>query len=176
MCSAKKWKTLWAVLINCQLVSRKTVSIFGIVIYFKNNMRLKRTNIIVILIFVIWLSTLYITLTFRPLYSHETISNNDRQIERLERGISSQFESNRELISNAQKILELKKNASTNKSFLKELQDIKIPVLVFACNRITVTRCLDSLLLYRPDPDHFPIIVSQVRYLNIYVACMIFLW
>lgn len=127
-------------------------------------MRFKRTNIILILIFVVWLSTLYITLTFRPLYTHETTSNHDRQIERLERGISSQFELNRKLISNAQKILEIKKNGSINKSFLKELQENKIPVLVFACNRITVTRCLDSLLQHRPDPDHFPIIVSQVRY------------
>lgn len=125
-------------------------------------MRFKRTNLILILIFVVWLSTLYITLTFRPLYTHETTSNHDRQIERLERGISSQFELNRKLINNAQRILEIKKNGST-KSFLKDLQENKIPVLVFACNRITVTRCLDSLLQYRPDPDLFPIIVSQVR-------------
>lgn len=126
-------------------------------------MRLKRTNIIIILIFVVWLTTLYITITFRPLYTHETSSDTDRQIERLERGISHQFEQTKKLISDAHKILEItKKNGSTNKSFLKELQDEKIPVLVFACNRITVTRCLDSLLQYRPDPDHFPIIVSQV--------------
>lgn len=130
-------------------------------------MRFKRTNIILILIFVVWLSTLYITLTFRPLYTHERTSNHDRQIERLERGISSQFELNRKLISNAQKILEFKKHGSTNKSFLKDLQKNKIPVLVFACNRITVTKCLDSLLQYRPDPDNFPIIVSQVR--NLYI-------
>lgn len=36
-----------------------------------------------------------------------------------------------------------------------------IAVLVFACNRVTVTRCLDQLLKYRPDPNLFPIIVSQ---------------
>lgn len=126
-------------------------------------MRFKRTNIIIILVSVVWLSTLYITLTFRPLYTHETTSNHDRQIERLERGISSQFERNRKLISEVQRILEIKKDGSTNQSFLKELQDSKIPVLVFACNRVTVTRCLDSLLQYRPDPDLFPIIVSQVR-------------
>lgn len=126
-------------------------------------MRFKRTNIIIILISVVWLSTVYITLTFRPLYTHETTSNHDRQMERLERGISSQFERNKKLISEVQRILEIKKNGSTNRSFLKELQDSKIPVLVFACNRVTVSRCLDSLLQYRPDPDLFPIIVSQVR-------------
>ncbi|XP_046681955.1 alpha-1,3-mannosyl-glycoprotein 2-beta-N-acetylglucosaminyltransferase-like [Homalodisca vitripennis] len=36
-----------------------------------------------------------------------------------------------------------------------------IAVLVFACNRVTVTRCLDQLIKYRPDSRLFPIIVSQ---------------
>lgn len=37
-----------------------------------------------------------------------------------------------------------------------------IPVIVFACNRVTVSRALDKLIKYRPDRDQFPIIVSQV--------------
>ncbi|XP_026790919.3 alpha-1,3-mannosyl-glycoprotein 2-beta-N-acetylglucosaminyltransferase a [Pangasianodon hypophthalmus] len=36
-----------------------------------------------------------------------------------------------------------------------------IPILVMACNRVTVKRCLDKLLEYRPSPELFPIIVSQ---------------
>jgi alpha-1,3-mannosyl-glycoprotein beta-1,2-N-acetylglucosaminyltransferase len=36
-----------------------------------------------------------------------------------------------------------------------------IAVLVFACNRITVSKCIDQLLKYRPSRDRFPIIVSQ---------------
>ena len=36
-----------------------------------------------------------------------------------------------------------------------------IAVLVFACNRVTVARHLDQLLRFRPDPDRFPVIVSQ---------------
>lgn len=38
---------------------------------------------------------------------------------------------------------------------------IVIPILVMACNRVTVKRCLDKLLMYRPSPELFPIIVSQ---------------
>ncbi|KAM8953661.1 alpha-1,3-mannosyl-glycoprotein 2-beta-N-acetylglucosaminyltransferase [Pelodytes ibericus] len=38
---------------------------------------------------------------------------------------------------------------------------VVIPILVIACDRPSVRRCLDSLLKYRPSPDHFPIIVSQ---------------
>lgn len=40
-----------------------------------------------------------------------------------------------------------------------------IPILVFACNRISVSKCLDNLVEYRPNRYQFPIIVSQVSYL-----------
>ncbi|KAM9783277.1 alpha-1,3-mannosyl-glycoprotein 2-beta-N-acetylglucosaminyltransferase a [Neosynchiropus ocellatus] len=36
-----------------------------------------------------------------------------------------------------------------------------IPILVIACNRVTVRRCLDKLLLHRPSAERHPIIVSQ---------------
>lgn len=39
-----------------------------------------------------------------------------------------------------------------------------IPVLVFACNRPSVTQCLDNLIKYRPNREMFPIIVSQVLF------------
>lgn len=36
-----------------------------------------------------------------------------------------------------------------------------VPILVIACNRVTVKRCLDKLLQYRPSAELYPIIVSQ---------------
>ncbi|XP_054738847.1 alpha-1,3-mannosyl-glycoprotein 2-beta-N-acetylglucosaminyltransferase [Anastrepha obliqua] len=36
-----------------------------------------------------------------------------------------------------------------------------IPILVIACNRISIRKCLDNLVQYRPNADQFPIIVSQ---------------
>lgn len=36
-----------------------------------------------------------------------------------------------------------------------------IPVLVFACNRVTINKCLDNLIEFRPSSEQFPIIVSQ---------------
>lgn len=36
-----------------------------------------------------------------------------------------------------------------------------IPILVIACNRVTVKRCLDKLLQHRPSAELYPIIVSQ---------------
>ncbi|XP_055310171.1 alpha-1,3-mannosyl-glycoprotein 2-beta-N-acetylglucosaminyltransferase [Sitodiplosis mosellana] len=51
---------------------------------------------------------------------------------------------------------------------LKELNQRKhdfkgpiIPVVVFACNRISVSNCLDDLVQYRTSAEQFPIIVSQ---------------
>ncbi|KAG7216549.1 hypothetical protein INR49_002036 [Caranx melampygus] len=36
-----------------------------------------------------------------------------------------------------------------------------IPILVIACNRVTVRRCVDKLLQHRPSAELYPIIVSQ---------------
>jgi alpha-1,3-mannosyl-glycoprotein beta-1,2-N-acetylglucosaminyltransferase len=37
-----------------------------------------------------------------------------------------------------------------------------IPIIVFACNRVAVSRSLKLLIQYRPSKQQFPIIVSQV--------------
>ncbi|XP_023250627.1 alpha-1,3-mannosyl-glycoprotein 2-beta-N-acetylglucosaminyltransferase-like [Seriola lalandi dorsalis] len=39
--------------------------------------------------------------------------------------------------------------------------DVIIPILVIACDRVTVKRSLDRLIQYRPSPQLYPIIVSQ---------------
>ena len=41
--------------------------------------------------------------------------------------------------------------------------NVVIAVLMFACNRVTVRKALDSLLAYRKDKIKFPIVVSQVN-------------
>lgn len=42
-----------------------------------------------------------------------------------------------------------------------------IPVIVFACNRVSVSKCLDNLVEFRPNKEQFPIIVSQVRNISL---------
>ena len=37
-----------------------------------------------------------------------------------------------------------------------------IPILVIACNRVSISRSLDLLIKYRPNREQFPIVVSQV--------------
>lgn len=40
-------------------------------------------------------------------------------------------------------------------------QEVVIPILVIACDRVTVKRSLDRLVQYRPSQELYPIIVSQ---------------
>lgn len=54
-----------------------------------------------------------------------------------------------------------KKSKTDEKSKTKEPPHAVIPILVIACNRVTVKRCLDKLLEYRPSAELYPIIVSQ---------------
>ena len=56
-------------------------------------------------------------------------------------------------------------DGSNNVEVLKVANSLQhvIPVLMFACNRVTVKKALDSLLAYRKNKEKFPIIVSQVK-------------
>ncbi|CAH1363916.1 unnamed protein product [Tenebrio molitor] len=124
-------------------------------------MRLKRTNLILGLCLITWASVLYFAfLTHLSSNKSETNGNVDRQIMILEQGISEQFKSNNDMIHDARRFLERKKSQEAS-SHAKQFQDVKLPILVFACNRVSVSKCLDRLIQYRPDPDKFPIIVSQ---------------
>ena len=56
--------------------------------------------------------------------------------------------------------------SSKDKSVIRSqgvAEKVVIPVLMFACNRVTVSKALDSLLKIRKDKEKFPIIVSQVE-------------
>lgn len=130
-------------------------------------MRFKRTNLVIGLFIVIWLFVFYAALQYR-LGSIANSNPKDSQysysLNKLERGISDQFKINNVIISEAHKFLEDKqKQFKLSKAHHGNEQNTipKIPVLVFACNRVSVSKCLDRLIETRPDPDRFPIIVSQ---------------
>ncbi|XP_008195651.1 alpha-1,3-mannosyl-glycoprotein 2-beta-N-acetylglucosaminyltransferase [Tribolium castaneum] len=124
-------------------------------------MRLKRTNFVLGIFVITWALVLYFAFLSHLTTKSEPNGNVDSQIMILEQGISEQFKINNDMIHDARRFLELKSQGDVGKSSIKDFQDFKLPVLVFACNRVSVSRCLDRLLQYRPDPDKFPIIVSQ---------------
>lgn len=134
-------------------------------------MRLKRTTYILGICVITWITVTYYALINRIVFVNEPMEDTSKKLALLENSISTQFKFNNEIISDAQKYLEIKKSSSNvvaeqNIVFPQRNKEYKgtiIPVLVFACNRVSVSRCLDQLIQYRPNPDQFPIIVSQVR-------------
>lgn len=131
-------------------------------------MRLKRTSYILGICVITWATVTYYALLSRVVYVSEPSQDVSNKLEKLESSISLQFKLNNEIINDAQKYLEIKKSSgvtvgnSASPQQKKEYKGTVIPVLVFACNRVSVSRCLDQLIQYRPNPDQFPIIVSQV--------------
>lgn len=138
-------------------------------------MRMKRLALTFLVVAIIWLTVLF-------LFSNNLGEQNRKtffsHLTKLENGIQDQFKSNNQIIKEAQEYLEqqhelaqelVEKKEENEEIVIKNPQgpvvespEGKLPVLVFACNRVSITRCLDRLLQYRPDPDKFPIIVSQV--------------
>lgn len=95
-------------------------------------------------------------------------------LNKLENEESQLFKDNQKLLQDMEQEVDLKLDMLKKEQITKErvhdlaqmqskFNGVVIPVLVFACNRITVTRCLDQLIKYRPSEEQFPIIVSQVR-------------
>lgn len=94
--------------------------------------------------------------------------NIESKIDKLQRQLDDQLVESNLLLDKVK--LHLKKTAERSKNTdVEEKKDILqeadgnlvLPVLVIACDRVTVKRCLDNLVKLRPDRETFPIIVSQ---------------
>lgn len=79
----------------------------------------------------------------------------DNSIKEIQLGYSSPIS-----LINRSNLSALRPDAKRDENFKGPI----IPVLVFACNRVSVRKCLDNLIEYRPNIHQFPIIVSQVSY------------
>eukprot|EP00088_Acartia_fossae_P007455 TRINITY_DN13504_c0_g1_i6.p1 TRINITY_DN13504_c0_g1~~TRINITY_DN13504_c0_g1_i6.p1 ORF type:complete len:446 (+),score=71.52 TRINITY_DN13504_c0_g1_i6:169-1506(+) len=101
----------------------------------------------------------------------------DNRLKHVEEELSRQIKENKILlqnITNVQKELQERaardaaaasaqiRSSLTGQQVAQEsVNETVIPVLLFACNRISVSKALDELIRYRPDKQKFPIIVSQ---------------
>ncbi|XP_044738364.1 alpha-1,3-mannosyl-glycoprotein 2-beta-N-acetylglucosaminyltransferase [Chrysoperla carnea] len=140
-------------------------------------MRIKRLTI-----FLLALSILFIWIVSTYIFFPTRAFNNEmgkmkhimKQLDELEGGVSQIMGANKNILHEMaseydlriEKIKKATEKEISQDEKLKKLQKSfnggpVIPVIVFACNRITVIRCLDQLIQYRPDPRQFPIIVSQ---------------
>ncbi|XP_014245534.1 alpha-1,3-mannosyl-glycoprotein 2-beta-N-acetylglucosaminyltransferase-like [Cimex lectularius] len=126
-----------------------------------------------------WVVIIYMLIHDRPsLQSFNNIPNAKSNLEELESQIKDDFKINAQLWADVKKAIasqresqkaEAEENAAAyeveRKEDEKKIQSLSregvVAVLVFACSRPTVTRCLDQLIRYRPNAEQFPIIVSQ---------------
>ncbi|XP_018555591.1 alpha-1,3-mannosyl-glycoprotein 2-beta-N-acetylglucosaminyltransferase a [Lates calcarifer] len=67
----------------------------------------------------------------------------------------------KEILMQIQSHQSLWEPSNKNKPKVVVPHDPVIPILVIACNRVTVRRCLDKLLQHRPSAELYPVIVSQ---------------
>lgn len=129
--------------------------------------RLKRNHIFVVFVavFLFWNVIIYYSLAGKN-ENKEILEeqNVEVHLEKLHAAIQDQLRDNEEIIKTFQ---DLQKYPGKGKKELekrlsrKNGTDITLPVLMFACDRITVHKSLDALLKYRPSAKQFPIIVSQ---------------
>lgn len=138
-------------------------------------MRLSRITFVVTICLFIWGTvTYYIFLNRPPNVKDERKVVLESKLLNMEKDLRDQHKLYRDIVDKLADDIKIKKENS-NPSHI-ETENVKpefngpiIPILVLACNRPTVGRCLDKLIEYRPNTDQFPIIVSQVRMIHLYL-------
>jgi len=97
----------------------------------------------------------------------------ESRLKNVEDQLSLQIEDNKRLLENITSVrqkLEVKlaeersAKLSVNGAEVSKYEgksDNVLPVLLFACNRVSVNKALDELISYRPSKEKYPIIVSQ---------------
>lgn len=120
------------------------------------------------LLFLIWNAVLVLFLRARlPDQGRKQVPNNDYntdvvgEVLRVADMLEKELESQNKILMQIQKLKPGRWAGQKKKLKPMVSPDLVIPVLVMACNRVTVRRCLDKLIEYRPSAELFPIIVSQ---------------
>jgi alpha-1,3-mannosyl-glycoprotein beta-1,2-N-acetylglucosaminyltransferase len=139
-----------------------------------------RQTFIIIAVICFWSVITYVLLTKQGSISDTHISKYSEKLSYLEYNINKEAEIKNQL---EQKIIEILRQRNedpptANNEVVAQIhvpnvldftkiymnndrsQPI-VPVIVFACNRITINKCLNNLIAYRPNKEQFPIIVSQ---------------
>ncbi|XP_006818508.1 alpha-1,3-mannosyl-glycoprotein 2-beta-N-acetylglucosaminyltransferase-like [Saccoglossus kowalevskii] len=137
-------------------------------------MRWRKIYIIGAALFLCWNIVMYYVF-INSKQTKGTLTRLSKKLSNLQDQIHQQIQENDELLEDIkrQKDIFIKKQKSLGISFdFKSKEEaeppavahhsgVVIPVLVIACNRPTVRKCIDLLIKYRPSKEQFPIIVSQ---------------
>lgn len=117
-------------------------------------------------LFITWNAILVLLLWGRPTPSGdqgEVVSRTNKDLVedviQITNTIENELEIQKELL--IQILNHQSRSSNKNKPKVVAPAQPVIPILVIACNRVTVRRCLDKLLQHRPSAQLYPIIVSQ---------------
>ncbi|CAG4963995.1 unnamed protein product [Colias eurytheme] len=100
-------------------------------------------------------------------YSRNNFIDLEKKLDSLQSKLDVELSDSSVLLEKVkQHLIRSEQNEKTKELYSNNLETQSIinpilPVLVIACDRITVKRCLDNLVKFRPNKETFPIIVSQ---------------
>ncbi|NXH58200.1 MGAT1 acetylglucosaminyltransferase, partial [Rhabdornis inornatus] len=83
------------------------------------------------------------------------------QLLQLAQDAEAELRLQRELLLQIQRLNQMRRQKTPKPARNEAEEPPVIPVLVLACDRSSVRRCLDKILRYRPSARRFPVIVSQ---------------
>ena len=115
------------------------------------------------------------TRSSRSKIDHDSFLNLNKNIDRFSVRLRQQMRDSENLLLDLNQIVDIQKSQKiikvipeTTTQNLQTRKNVVIPILMFACNRVSITKAIDPLLLYRgKDPARkarFPIIISQVSH------------
>lgn len=120
----------------------------------------RKVTIVTVVVVFLWFIYAFTSLIEVPKnsFSSKSVDEFEERILKLEKRI------NNELLESGKLLDDIKEELSRIDQYAKDnALDHRpiLPVLVIACDRITVQRCIENLIKYRPDKKTFPIIISQ---------------
>ncbi|XP_045782597.1 alpha-1,3-mannosyl-glycoprotein 2-beta-N-acetylglucosaminyltransferase isoform X2 [Maniola jurtina] len=120
---------------------------------------------------VIWLLISYSSMFVPVVKSKNSASEMELELDKLQNKMKDQLSDSYKLLEKVKSHLKFSEEKNIQEKAKESLNsenevdmpqsNTVLPVLVIACDRVTVKRCLDNLVKFRPDKDTFPIIVSQ---------------
>ncbi|KAL0809620.1 hypothetical protein ABMA28_011150 [Loxostege sticticalis] len=130
----------------------------------------RRLSLVGAILVVFWLLVMYSSLLDVPrsVPGRNSLVEIENRIDSLQKQVDQQMTESNQLLERVKQ--QLKVQALLKKEDGKEpkennveysLNNLVLPVLLIACDRVTVKRCLDNLVKFRPSKETFPIIVSQ---------------
>ncbi|XP_068621793.1 alpha-1,3-mannosyl-glycoprotein 2-beta-N-acetylglucosaminyltransferase [Battus philenor] len=138
---------------------------------FKMRMNIRRLTIITVALVTLWFLVSHSSLLEVPSSAspRHRASDIEHRINQIQLQMDQQLTDSNSLLAKVKQ--HLKKNDYIHEVPAKETLENDLdfesysnpvlPVLVIACDRITVKRCLDNLVKFRPNKETFPIIISQ---------------